>query len=169
MATNRARNSRKYFRNPFRPGETAHVYDFGGPNIPKYLGRVTIVAAVDPSQSLYVVRFRNAALTRVAVVARALQADPEDVLTDLRAHWAFQLSRAVFGIPVPSAIAQPMPQGLPEARATSLASATTIPVNHSRKGHSGLNAATTLFVESNVGKWSLPIRDRHTTELEDVK
>lgn len=70
-------------------------------------------------------------------------------------------SNAIQFIPV-------MHQRLPEASASLLASATSIAVNHGTEGH-GTNTAAIQFVGRDVGNRSLPIRDRHFTETEDVQ
>jgi hypothetical protein len=84
----------------FRMGELVHVYSFGGPNVPRYLGRARIISDYDRNRLLYVVGFDDSD-ARVEVVARSLQGDPAVVLADLKAHWAARISTAFFGRNLP--------------------------------------------------------------------
>lgn len=97
---------RKSRKKPFAPGETVNVYDLEGSRMPRFVGTATILAVHDLHHSLYVVRFRNEGLTRVAVVTRSLQGNPNEVLADLWAHWAWHISSTLFGVPMPTPASQ---------------------------------------------------------------
>jgi hypothetical protein len=72
----------------FRSGDTVHVYEFGGPKTPRYLGKALTLGISDPTRSTYQVRFDRDSSVRVAVVASSLQLDPETALRELSAQWA---------------------------------------------------------------------------------
>jgi hypothetical protein len=81
----------------YRSGDRVHVYDFGGPDAPRYLGQASVVKASDTTRSTYWVNFEGDPFDRLAVVASTLQGDPQTVLGELTAHWGQRISREMFG------------------------------------------------------------------------